>query len=177
MTHTGPTEPGVVTMASHVRGVDHVGVTVPDIDEASRFFARAFGAEILYDLLPTEKHRRAKAPRRANKPGWAPAPTCGGDAVSSFVSATAPPSSSSNTTTPSKRAPQTASDLGVTHFALYVDDIDAVRDAILEAGGTALEGPTLLPGLESGDGNKWLYTIAPWGGDHRARDLPVAAAL
>lgn len=34
------------------RGIDHVGVTVPDLDAATEFFARAFGAEVLYDTLP-----------------------------------------------------------------------------------------------------------------------------
>ena len=38
------------------------------------------------------------------------------------------------------------------------------RDRIVAAGGTALEGPLRLPREESGEGNRWLYTVAPWGG-------------
>lgn len=34
-----------------VRGMDHVGITVSDIDEATRFFSEAFGAEVIYDSV------------------------------------------------------------------------------------------------------------------------------
>ena len=33
-----------------VRGIEHVGITVPSIEEATVFFAAAFGAEVLYDM-------------------------------------------------------------------------------------------------------------------------------
>lgn len=150
-------------MTHHVRGVDHVGITVPDIDEASRFFVTAFGAEILFDLLPTENpdgqsSSSGEQARLGTRPDvrWRRSQVLRlgeGPSLELFEYEDA-----------EQAAPQTASDLGIQHFALYVDDIDAVRDAILEAGGTSLEGPTLLPGLESGKGNKWLYTLAPWGG-------------
>jgi len=63
-----------------------------------------------------------------------------------------------------RREPPSASDLGIQHFAVYVDDIDAARDRIVAAGGIALEGPSILSGAEAGAGNQWLYTLAPWGG-------------
>ncbi|MGC0786819.1 VOC family protein, partial [Pantoea agglomerans] len=34
-----------------IRGMDHVGITVSDIDEATRFFSDAFGAEVIYDSV------------------------------------------------------------------------------------------------------------------------------
>jgi len=34
-----------------IRGMDHVGITVSDIDEATRFFSEAFGAEVIYDSV------------------------------------------------------------------------------------------------------------------------------
>jgi len=37
-----------------VRAIDHVGVTVPDIEEAARFFAEALGAEPLYEMAPSQ---------------------------------------------------------------------------------------------------------------------------
>jgi catechol 2,3-dioxygenase-like lactoylglutathione lyase family enzyme len=150
-------------MANPVRGVDHVGVTVPDVDEASRFFVAAFGAEIIYDLAPTEKPERGSSSegetaRLGTRPDvrWVRSQLLRlgeGPSIELFEYEDT-----------QQAAPATASDLGTQHFALYVDDIDAVREAILRAGGTPLEGPNLLPGLESGEGNKWLYTFAPWGG-------------
>ena len=150
-------------MASAIRGVDHVGVTVPDIEQASRFFVRAFGAEILYDLLPGEQTREnASSPVEQAQLGTRPGVRW---RRSQLLRLGEGPSIELFEYEDSEQAaPPSASDLGVQHFALYVDDIEAVRGSIIEAGGTPLEGPTLLPGLESGDGNKWLYTMAPWGG-------------
>ena len=34
-----------------VRAIEHVGITVPDLEAATAFFAEAFGAEYLYDML------------------------------------------------------------------------------------------------------------------------------
>jgi catechol 2,3-dioxygenase-like lactoylglutathione lyase family enzyme len=76
-----------------------------------------------------------------------------------------------------QRPAATPADLGVQHFSVYVDDIDAARRLVIDAGGTALEGPLLLPGIESGDGNKWMYVVAPWGGIIELLTLPSAQAF
>jgi catechol 2,3-dioxygenase-like lactoylglutathione lyase family enzyme len=34
-----------------VRAVEHVGLTVPDLEQATTFFAEAFGAQKIYDML------------------------------------------------------------------------------------------------------------------------------
>ena len=34
--------------SSPTRGIDHVGITVPDLEAASRFLVEAFGAEVAY---------------------------------------------------------------------------------------------------------------------------------
>lgn len=34
-----------------IRGIEHVGLTVPDMEAATNFIAEAFGAEALYDML------------------------------------------------------------------------------------------------------------------------------
>jgi catechol 2,3-dioxygenase-like lactoylglutathione lyase family enzyme len=60
--------------------------------------------------------------------------------------------------------PPTPSDLGIQHFGIYVDDIDLACERVAAAGGTVLDGPTLLPSLESGEDNKWVYVVPPWGG-------------
>ena len=35
-----------------VRAIEHIGITVPDIEEASAFLEKAFGAEVIYDMKP-----------------------------------------------------------------------------------------------------------------------------
>jgi catechol 2,3-dioxygenase-like lactoylglutathione lyase family enzyme len=150
-------------MSRTVRGIEHVGITVPDLEEATRFFVDAFGAEVLYDLLPSAPVGDAEASageqaRLGTRDGvrWL---------GSTLLRVGEGPTIELFEYEDREQAPPpTASDLGIQHFAFYVDDIDAARASVLAAGGRALEGPTLLPGLESGDGNKWLYVIAPWGG-------------
>jgi catechol 2,3-dioxygenase-like lactoylglutathione lyase family enzyme len=145
-----------------VRAIDHVGVTVPDIEEAARFFAEALGAEPLYEMTPskpaTDDNLRLEQAQLGTRPGtrWRRALMMrlgDGPCIELF-----------DYEDPDRRAAVTATDLGVQHFAIYVDDIDAVKDRMVAAGATALEGPSPLNGPEAGEGNQWLYVQAPWGG-------------
>lgn len=38
-------------MTKFILGVNHLGMAVPDMDEATKFFKEAFGAKIAYDGL------------------------------------------------------------------------------------------------------------------------------
>jgi catechol 2,3-dioxygenase-like lactoylglutathione lyase family enzyme len=145
-----------------VRAIDHVGVTVPDIEEAARFFAEALGAEPLYEMAPskpaTDDNLRLEQAQLGTRPGtrWRRALMMrlgDGPCIELF-----------DYEDPDRRPAVTATDLGVQHFAIYVDDIDAVKDRMVAAGATALEGPSPLNGPEAGEGNQWLYVQAPWGG-------------
>jgi len=55
------------------------------------------------------------------------------------------------------------SDVGIQHFCVYVDDIDAVTERFKKAGGELLVGPNALLRLETGPGNKFQYGRTPWG--------------
>lgn len=39
---------------STIRGMDHVGITVQNLEEATRFFESAFGAQVIYDSVAKE---------------------------------------------------------------------------------------------------------------------------
>ena len=145
-----------------VRAIDHVGLTVPDIEEAARFFAEALGAEPLYEMAPskpaTDDNLRLEQAQLGTRPGtrWRRALMMrlgDGPCIELF-----------DYEDPNRRPAVTATDLGVQHFAIYVDDIDAVKDRMVAAGATAMEGPSSLNGPEAGEGNRWLYVQAPWGG-------------
>lgn len=41
-------------MPSSVRGIDHIGITVPDIEKATLFFERAFDAQVLYHSVDAQ---------------------------------------------------------------------------------------------------------------------------
>jgi catechol 2,3-dioxygenase-like lactoylglutathione lyase family enzyme len=146
-----------------VRAIDHVGITVPNIEEATKFFVDAFGGEVIFAM---DSHRDTTDPavmaqeqaKLGTRPGarWTRTLVLRlgeGPSIELF-----------EYDDPGRLPPPTPGDLGIQHFGVYVDDIERVADQVVAAGGRRLEGPTLLPGLESGDGNAWLYTMAPWGG-------------
>jgi catechol 2,3-dioxygenase-like lactoylglutathione lyase family enzyme len=146
-----------MTGTSPIRGIEHVGITVPDLDKATRFFEQAFDAEFLYELMvgpvggdwleaavgvpPGTELMHIRMMRLANGPN-----------LELFVYRSEV-----------QRPPVLPSDFGLQHFAICVDDIDAVAARILAAGGTLLAGPLDLPGGDAGPGNRFMYTRTPWG--------------
>jgi catechol 2,3-dioxygenase-like lactoylglutathione lyase family enzyme len=54
-------------------------------------------------------------------------------------------------------------DLGWTHVALYVDNIDLACARFAAAGGTLLSSPHALAGVEAGAHNRGVYGRTPWG--------------
>src|SRR3712207_7681991 len=47
-----PTTTGEDTKLPGLRGVDHVGITMPDIERATAFFVDVLGCELLYEREP-----------------------------------------------------------------------------------------------------------------------------
>jgi catechol 2,3-dioxygenase-like lactoylglutathione lyase family enzyme len=143
-----------------VRGIEHIGITVPNVDEAARYFAEAFGAELLYDTHPrgSEPFGGAELEQLVGVPPETELITFrmlrlpDGPSIELF-----------EYSTPDQRSAVCPADLGLQHVALYVDDIDLACERIRSSGGEVLVGPRDLPGPEAGPGNQWCYTRAPWG--------------
>lgn len=139
-----------------LRRLDHVGFTVPDLDQASDFLVDVLGCEYLYSLGPFESdsewmrehlnvHPRAVI--RENRFF-----RCGSQAVFEVFHYAAPDQN---------REPPRNSDVGGHHVALYVDDLDSAVAYLQDRGVTVLAGPTLSKG--PAEGNRWVYFLAPWG--------------
>lgn len=149
---------------STVHGIEHVGITVPDVAAATAFFEQVFDAEPLFDLLDGEPEpgdetghdldlEAALGVRRGAQPGVVRMLRLGdGPNIELFEFRGTP-----------QREPVVSSDLGVQHIAVSVDDVDAIAARVLAAGGTLLSGPHDLPGPAAGPGNVFRYTRAPWG--------------
>ncbi|MBQ0862706.1 VOC family protein [Streptomyces smyrnaeus] len=146
---------------THVpRGIDHVGVTVPDIEKATDFFARTLGAERLYDTLP-----RAEGPKGGQEttrrlgvpPGTAQV------AMRMLRLPHGPGLELFEFHGPRQREAAVPSDLGWQHLACYVEDLPAACEAVREAGGSLLDEPHDLPGPEAGPRNRFVYCRTPWG--------------
>jgi catechol 2,3-dioxygenase-like lactoylglutathione lyase family enzyme len=150
-----------VTAESSPRGIDHVGVTVPDIEAAARFLEAAFDATTVYDvqtlsappMAGKQVEHELGIPRGAGilhmrlmRLGVGPSLE-----LFQFGQVEQKPSASLN-------------DFGLQHVAVYVDDIAAAAARFERAGGTLLSPPHGLAGIEDGPGNAGVYGRAPWGG-------------
>lgn len=138
-------------------GTEHIGFTVPDLEQADRFFVDVIGCERVYSLGPFASDGEWMAehlnvdPRtvmrqlRFYRCGFGP-----NFEVFQYEPA-APPS------------PQPLnSDIGGHHLAFYVDDIDVATEYLRQQEGVVVLGdPTASSGPSAGQ--QWVYFLSPWG--------------
>ncbi|WP_083403879.1 VOC family protein [Curtobacterium sp. MCBA15_001] len=143
-----------------VRGIDHVGLTVPDIDQATDFFVLGLGAVVLYDrFLKSEPLRRTPdVQQRLGIPH-----TMAQGALRMLALPNGPGLELFEYHGRGQRAAARPSDLGWQHVAFYVDDLDESLDRVEAAGGYRYADPRDLGGNESGLGNRFVYVGMPWG--------------
>jgi glyoxylase I family protein len=138
-----------------LRRLDHVGFTVPDLDEAHRFLTEVLGCEYLYTLGPFAHdddwmtRHLAVHPRAVMQNRWY---RCGGQALLEVFRYDSPDQ---------RDAIPRNSDIGGHHVALYVDDLDEAVAYLRDAGVDVFDGPTASSG--PAEGNRWIYFRAPWG--------------
>lgn len=135
-------------------GLDHVGLTVPDLEEATRFLVDVIGCEYLYSLGPLADERGAWMQTHLNVDPRAVARVrffrCGSSPVLEVFEYTAP----AQRTTPPRN-----SDVGGHHVALYVDDLDAGVRYLKARGVTVLGEPTASAGPHKGQ--RWFISSRP----------------
>src|SRR3954468_25093983 len=128
--------------------VDHIGITVPDLAEASRFLIDVLGCEYMYTLGPyvhdddwmtehLDVHPRAVMRQLHFF-------RCGGQAIFEVFQYEAPDQE--------PRQPRN-SDVGGHHVALYVEDLDAAGRHLRDRGVTVLGEPTTSSGPS--EGQRW----------------------
>ena len=150
-------------------GLDHVGLTVPDIDEATAFLVDVLGFEYLYSLGPLADdgdwmrthlnvHPRAVAQQiRFFR--------CAGVPVLEVFEYAAP---DQRTEVPLN------SDHGGHHVALYVENLDTAVRYLRERGVRVLGEPTTSRGPH--EGQRWVYFLAPWGAQFELVSYPSGRA-
>lgn len=139
-----------------MRGADHLGVTVPDLDEAERFLVDVLGAEHVYTLGA----KRADDDWMTTQLGVHPRTVIReirfyrlghGTNLEVFQYDAAD----------GQAGPPRNSDIGGHHLALYVDDLEAAV-AHLRAHGVEVMGePVASAGASAGQ--RWIYFRSPWG--------------
>jgi catechol 2,3-dioxygenase-like lactoylglutathione lyase family enzyme len=138
-------------------GVEHIGLTVPDMEAATAFFVDVLGAEVLFEVGPFSSgddwmkwhlgvHPRA-AIRRLRILRLAAGPSVELFEYSSPDQEDARPKNS---------------DAGGHHLAFYVTDMAAAVDHLRRHSVEILGDPTTLSDGASA-GLTWIYFLAPWG--------------
>lgn len=136
---------------------DHVGVTVPDLEEATRFLVDILGFEYLYSLGPMGDDEGDWMTEHLNVHPRAACPElrffrCGPSPVLEVFEYSSPDQ---------RTAPPQNSDVGGHHIALYVDDMDAAVAYLRRNGVRVLGEPTASTGPHLGQ--RWVYFLSPWG--------------
>ena len=147
--------------APEIRGVNHIGITVPDIEAAKAFLIEAFGGQLLYQSFgPQDPPRQGAEFERAV--GAYPGTVVRAQAMVKI--GTGPDIELFEMHGPEQAQPVRASDFGITHFGVYTDDIDASVARFEKAGGKPLSPPRAIPyATEKGPRNKVCYCQMPWG--------------
>jgi catechol 2,3-dioxygenase-like lactoylglutathione lyase family enzyme len=139
-----------------LRGAEHLGFTVPSIEQAHEFFVDIIGCEFVYKLGPWVRdddwfHEHLNInPRSVLKENRFYRCKFGPNfEVFEFES-------------PGQDLePPLNSDVGGHHIAFYVDDMDAAEAYLRAKGLRVLGDPT--SSSSSSEGQRWLYFLSPWG--------------
>lgn len=140
-----------------LRGTDHIGFTVPDLDAAVDFFVQVIGCEAFYDLGPFQfeddwMERQLNVHPRAVMRRLEFLRCKNGSNFEIFEY----DSPDQNTAQPRN------SDIGGHHLAFYVDDMDAAI-AHLKKNDVRILGEPVLRMAGPSAGQTWVYFLAPWG--------------
>jgi catechol 2,3-dioxygenase-like lactoylglutathione lyase family enzyme len=154
-----------------VRGINHIGLTVPDLAQAESFFTDVMGCEkatsfgpfmddkgtFMQDLLDVDPRAVVEEITLMR---------CGFGSNIELFKYTAPDQ---------KTVTARNSDIGGHHIAFYVDDIDAVAADLKAKGIRTLMGP--LPVSDGpAAGQSIIYFFAPWGLQLEAISFPQGMA-
>ncbi len=140
-----------------LRGTDHIGFTVPDLDQAVDFFVNVIGCEPFYELGPFESDGDWMAehlnvhPRTVMK--RLKFLRCGHGTNFELFEYEAPDQN---------RSQPKNSDIGGHHLAFYVDDFESAV-TYLKKHGVQFQGEPTVRTEGASAGQTWVYFLTPWG--------------
>lgn len=151
------------------RGINHIGLTVPDLDVATRFLEEGLGARWCYDGLTRDDSPRegVEVERQLGLPDGARIVRQrlmrigDGPNLEIFEVETSDPS-----------APLGLADRGWNHVSVYCDDIRGALRRIVAAGARPLSYVHGNSRHEDTPGNGSVYVVPPWGGLIELQSIP-----
>ena len=140
-----------------IRGLDHVGITVPDLKQAVDFFVHVLGCTALYDLGPfksdddwMKEHLNVDPKAEIPKVTMLRCPNGVSFEVFEYKVAN------------QQKAYPSNSDIGGHHLAFYVEDITKGVETLKKNGLKVLGDPVKMTEGPSA-GESWVYFLSPWG--------------
>lgn len=142
-----------------MRGIDHLGFTVPDLEVAERFLVDVLGAEPIYTLGAKQSdddwmavHIGVDARTVIREIRFYRLGTGSNLEVFQYE-----PGGADDPQRPQPRN----GDIGGHHLAIYVDDMDAAIAHLRSHDVEIMGEPTASK--QSAEGQRWLYFRSPWG--------------
>jgi catechol 2,3-dioxygenase-like lactoylglutathione lyase family enzyme len=137
-------------------GVDHIGINVPDLQQAVNFFTDVLDFNVVTQIGPVPLDSNWK---KANHMNLATGPvtikmTRAGDGAN--IELFYYDKGKGSTTQPG------GDDIGATHIAFYTSDIKASIADLKSKGVTFLGEPFTMP-VGDTEGETWVYFLTPWG--------------
>jgi catechol 2,3-dioxygenase-like lactoylglutathione lyase family enzyme len=137
-----------------VRGVEHIGLMVPDLEEATAFFVNVLGCKVVYSLYPAARYKNNYLDVHPDAERKIRTLSYQNGAHFELFEFTTPDQN--------KRMPK-FSDYGGHHIAFYVDDMDAAI-AYLKSKGVRLFGEKRYgEGPEAGKDSTLVHFTTSWG--------------
>lgn len=144
---------------NNIKGINHIGLTVPDIEEATAFFKSAFDAKIAYDALTHNDQ-----PREGLEVERMLGITKGAKIVRQrmIVIGNGPNIEMFEIKSDNQREPLTLDDLGFNHISLMVDNIENILKKAVIAGANPLSETHGNSTYEDSKDSKSVYIKAPF---------------
>ena len=138
-----------------LRRLDHVGLTVPDLDQAQAFFCEVIGCELLYEMGALRRDdawmaEHLNLPAGSALRGLKFLRCADGTQIELLAFEACDP-----------RPVPRNTDGGGHHLAFYVDDIDQAT-AHLRAHGVRVQGAPKASASGPSAGQHWVYFLTPW---------------
>lgn len=150
------------------RAVHHVAYTVPDLEQAVRFFVDVVGAELAYELGPISDPGGDWMSRKLGV-----APEAVGQIAMLRLGSTLNLELFEYTAPEQSQSLPRNSDWGGHHLALHVDDVDKAVEYLRTVPGVQVFGDpeTIEDGPIAGD--RWVYFTTPWGMQLELINMPA----
>lgn len=142
--------------------IDHIALTVPDIDQATNFLNRVFGAQIALEGLKTNE------PPIAGPAAEVVFGMPSGGKITARRVLRMPAGANIELfqfASINQHSPAHTFDYGYQHMAIYVADLQETAHKFLKAGGKLLQTSEFCQQVMAGTAphQGWLYGKTPWG--------------